>query len=138
MDSNFKATCAEVHEQHTHTADFIERVRLNQTKLASELKPHYDFIVCGSDSSGSVMARRLAENPDVSVLLLEVGGSDDVPSVMEANQWPFNFGSEMTQRRLMSQSNRRLELMNLNSWVRATFPTNMWIWRPLGGILHQA
>ena len=41
-----------------------------------------------------MVARRLAENPAVSVLLLEAGGSDDVPSVMEANQWPLNLGSE--------------------------------------------
>ncbi len=41
----------------------------------------------------SLVARRLAENPDVSVLLLEAGGSDDVPSVMEASQWPANLGS---------------------------------------------
>ena len=39
-----------------------------------------------SGSSGSVVARRLAENPDVSVLLLETGGSDEVPSVTEASQ----------------------------------------------------
>jgi choline dehydrogenase len=32
----------------TETADFIERVRVNQQKLTAELKPHYDFIVCGS------------------------------------------------------------------------------------------
>jgi choline dehydrogenase len=32
--------------------------------------------------------------PDVSVLLLEAGGSDDVPSVMEAGQWPLNLGSD--------------------------------------------
>ena len=60
----------------------------------SELQPHYDFIVCGSGSSGSVVAGRLAESPGVSVLLLEAGGDDDTPSVMMAAQWPLNLGTE--------------------------------------------
>jgi ribulose 1,5-bisphosphate synthetase/thiazole synthase len=47
----------------TRTAEFIERVRANQQKLTSDLSSQYDFIVCGSGSSGSVVARRLAENP---------------------------------------------------------------------------
>jgi choline dehydrogenase len=81
-------------EPSTHAADFAQRVGANQAKLTSELKPHYDFIICGSGSSGSVVARRLAENSDVSVLLLEAGGSDDVPSIMEAGQWPANLGGD--------------------------------------------
>src|SRR6202158_5805717 len=81
-------------KQDTHTAAFAERVRANQKKLTAELKPHYDFIVCGSGSSGSVVARRLAENAEVSVLLLEAGGSDDIPSIMDAAQWPLNIGGE--------------------------------------------
>jgi choline dehydrogenase len=84
----------DTHFDDDYQTDFAKRVWLNQLRLNIELRPYYDFIVCGSGSSGSVVARRLAENPDVSVLLLEAGGTDDVPNVMEAIQWPTNLGSE--------------------------------------------
>ncbi len=90
IDTNIPASP----EPSTQAADFAQRIHVNQTKLASKLKPHYDFIVCGSGSSGAVVARKLAENPNVTVLLLEAGGTDDVPSVIEAGQSLLNLGSE--------------------------------------------
>src|SRR5215831_9689917 len=74
--------------------NFAERVHANQRKLRSNLRTQYDFVICGSGSSGSVVASRLAENPAVSVLLLEAGGDDHAPSVTDARQWVTNIGSE--------------------------------------------
>lgn len=74
--------------------DLHRRVRENQDRLTADLKQQYDFVVCGAGSSGSVVARRLAEDPAVSVLLVEAGGSDDVPSVTDVGLWQTNLGSE--------------------------------------------
>ncbi len=80
----------------THHEDraFQERANANQAHLTANLKPAYDFIVCGAGASGSVVAARLAENPDVQVLLVEAGGSDDVEAVLDPGLWPTNLTSD--------------------------------------------
>ena len=97
----------DLRQNSVNTPQFAEAVATNQKRLTRELKKTYDFIVCGSGSSGSVVARRLAENPSVQVLLLEAGGSDEVKSVMEADQWPSNLGSERDWN-FLAEPNSRL------------------------------
>jgi choline dehydrogenase len=75
--------------------DFTERVRANQHKLASDIARKFDYIVCGAGTSGSVVAARLAIDPDVSILVLEAGGSDETDAVMNPNRWPTTLGTEL-------------------------------------------
>ena len=71
------------------------RVRANHEKLAAELRGRFDFIVCGAGTSGSVIAGRLAANPEVQVLLLEAGDSDELELVMDPKLWVKALGSEL-------------------------------------------
>lgn len=40
------------------------------------MEKNFDYVIVGAGSAGCVLARRLTENPDTSVLLLEAGGVD--------------------------------------------------------------
>ena len=75
--------------------DTDEKIRANQQTLTSALRSQYDFIICGAGAAGSVIAGQLAANPDVHVLLLEAGGTDNVEAVLDPNQWLSTLGSEL-------------------------------------------
>ena len=72
----------------------FEAIAANQTARRAYLRSTYDYIVIGSGASGSVVARRLAENRDAQVLLLEAGGDDLKPGILIAETWFLNQGGE--------------------------------------------
>jgi len=61
----------------------------------------YDYVIIGAGSAGCVLANRLSEDPNVSVLLLEYGGSDrsifiQMPTALSIpmNMAKYNWGYE--------------------------------------------
>jgi hypothetical protein len=74
--SNTKAPSDKTNEsakfdQDTRAADFAEDVSANHQMLTAKSKSNYDFIICGPGPSGSVVARRLAEHPNVAPAVMD-------------------------------------------------------------------
>ncbi|GFS26345.1 glucose dehydrogenase [acceptor] [Elysia marginata] len=65
-------------------------------EFTRKLNATYDYIVVGGGSAGSVLAARLSENSNATVLLLEAGGSDwGIPNIDIPGLAPLNVGSDL-------------------------------------------
>ncbi|KAJ6160443.1 GMC oxidoreductase [Penicillium chermesinum] len=63
--------------------------------MASRHNDTYDYIICGGGTSGCVVAGRLAENPEIRILLIEAGQhSKDLENVQMTGGWSNNFDAE--------------------------------------------
>src|ERR1700739_316169 len=63
------------------------------TNISSEEK-RYDYIVVGAGAAGSVLAAELSAS-GAQVLVIESGGADDAPTIMNPSIWFYNVGGPL-------------------------------------------
>jgi choline dehydrogenase-like flavoprotein len=56
---------------------FSERIDALSISETGKMTDVMDYVVVGGGSAGCAVTGRLAENPSISVAMLEAGGSDD-------------------------------------------------------------
>ncbi len=93
--------------------------------MASLLQSSYDYIVCGGGSAGCVVASRLSEDPNTSVLLLEAGISDlDYPASAIPNKTPTLRQSEVDWKYKVQYVNIYIYICMHETVIRLTMLTN--------------
>ena len=72
-----------------------------------EVKQQYDYIIVGGGTAGSVVAARLAENPIITVCLIEAGPTDaGNTEILSVKNWPNNLGTDLDYNYAIEQQAR--------------------------------
>lgn len=66
------------------------------------MKQSFDYVIVGAGAAGCVLASRLSEDADVSVLLVEAGGTDKNPIITMPGALPFVYQNKNIQWNIQS------------------------------------
>lgn len=114
--------------------------------MGEVLNKAYDYVVIGAGSAGCVVAGRLSEEPDASVLLIEAGGSDAHRDVENPARWarllkterawqyetvPLRHCNDRVDRVPRGKMLGGCHSLNANAWVRG-HPSDFEAWEELG------
>lgn len=130
------------------------------------LDSHYDFVIVGGGTAGNTVAGRLAENPNVSILVVEagVGNSHEIPEIttpsnameLRNSKYDWAYKTTMVKRddyeRIEKPNTRGKALggsssLNYFTWIPGCKPTfdmwekyggKEWTWDPLVPYLRKS
>src|ERR1700732_2795218 len=98
----------------------------------ASLKPSYDYVIVGAGAAGCVLASELSAS-GAQVLLIESGGIDDAPPVLNPSVWFYNVGGPLDYSLPIvptAQLNRREFRMALGHVLGGGSSIKAMVWTP--------
>ena len=102
----------------------------SQRENQAALRASYDYIVIGSGAAGSILAAELSAS-GAQVLIVESGGQDDAPTIMNPSIWFYNVGGALDYHlplKPLPQLNNRKFNMALGHVLGGGTSINAMVW----------